>query len=202
MDPRTPCGSVVPIEENQAFREAHLATQALLGRCLMRIQQYERQTKLIVALSRLDIMDDRNDAAWKRRLEEVKTLSLGLLNRELLEDAIVSPSRAEAISNPQTVTLESGSTRLYRFLQISDEQHQQLTQDLDDMRVARNAFAHHFLDENDVFSLEGCEKANKGLERLYDQIERALARMMGFAQQFRSTQMAMRNALESACDGN
>ena len=70
------------------------------------------------------------------------------------------------------------------------------------MRVARNAFAHHFLDENDVFSLEGCEKANKGLERLYDQIERALARMMGFAQQFRSTQMAMLNALESACDGN
>ncbi|MCB1963595.1 MAG: OST-HTH/LOTUS domain-containing protein [Rhodocyclaceae bacterium] len=162
------------------------AVQRKLGRCLIRLQQYERLMKSLVADHRISgparaLMDIR-----AARVEALSKKTLGHLVGELTEniltpDAPVSdaPENDDAPDN-----LVEPNFQLQIKIALPDECYEETLAGLRTLVDVRNELVHHFLEKHDIWSETGCLDAQAYLDDCYQQVDTHYRELEGWAKDY------------------
>lgn len=158
--------------------EMQKQVQRHLGRCLMRIQQYEHMAKALAAHA--DLAGPANQLAdnQAKRIEKTSTASLGTLVKG--EGTIFTTLRALfTAGGPEPDALDESKLPAdqvafaIRFrIQMTEQQRSETVRELDAFVALRNRLVHHFMDDFDIFSDTGCAKALQHLHNSYAEIEK------------------------------
>jgi hypothetical protein len=94
----------------QTGPESQREVQRLLGRCLLRLQQYERLLKTLIARSEISGAVHEIESRLAERAAEVERLTLGSLMKSLFGEVVVIEGRAtdehaREPPDPKTVTI-------------------------------------------------------------------------------------------------
>lgn len=150
--------------------------QRLLGRCLLRIQQYERRMKALLAV-RADLRPgDDPDALHDARLGRLANKSLGTLVRQLFDEGVVAEAGDRKPSDGEPPT--DGVWMSIGFeLSLEPQRFAELRAALAELVKVRNDLVHHLIDRFDLWSEDGCVAAARHLEESYERVERHLAEL-------------------------
>lgn len=158
--------------------ELQKQVQRHLGRCLMRIQQFELIAKALAA--HVDLAGPAPELATiqSKRIDKASTASLGTLVkgegtaftnlRSLFSADDQEPDAMDESKLPQDQI--SLSFRYRRT--ISPEAKAEKLRELDTLVALRNRLVHHFMEDFDVFSEDGCTQALQHLQESYTEIDR------------------------------
>lgn len=160
--------TITPDEE--ALQTSQREVQRLLGRCLLRIQQYERLIKAIVAGHEMCGPASRINEIRTARAEAAATKTLGTLVGKLLGSYVVSgPGGDVSVDDP--VGEERATFGLRFQLSMGAEDYARTQKELAELVMLRNSLVHHFIDQHDLWTLDGCLRARAALEANYRQID-------------------------------
>ena len=154
--------------------------QRLLGRCLIRLQQYEKILKLMVASQEVSGTPQTLAGASAARLAEASDKTLGTLIGRLLDTYII-PAGYEP---PDRLPDQPGASIYVQFrmhLSIQPDAHDALKAELRELVTLRNTLVHHFIEQHDLWTVAGCLNAQQSLRRAYEDIDRHFNQLMTFA---------------------
>ena len=146
--------------------------QRKLGRCLLRLQQYERQLKAIVAHGELSGPADRLPIIREQKVACVQNKTMGTLMGMLTENFLTPPLPNEEESQTEVDVGEQIWLRYGYQLEMPDEHYETMKADLKELVDLRNKLVHHFIERFDLWSESGCQAADGFLEESYDTINR------------------------------
>lgn len=159
-------------------QELQKQVQRHLGRCLMRIQKFERIAKALAAHADLAGTALELAAIQKKRIDKTSTASLGTLVkgegtaftnlRNLFRADEEEPDALDENKVPQDQI--SFAFRYRRTL--SPEAKAKKLRELDILVALRNRLVHHFIEDFDVFTEDGCTQALQHLKESYAEIDR------------------------------
>lgn len=183
---------------DDAIKEPQREVQRLLGRCLMRIQQYEKLLKAVVANSEISGTPQNLDAARAKRIEDTSGKTLGTLARDLFETVIVaSESNTPPKENAHTTKQDFWvSTRF--SIELPDEDFAQIEDELREFVQLRNMLVHTFIEQHDLWSLEGCQSSQDALIDADMRIDRHLEQLQSWARALQETQQSQASFFQSA----
>lgn len=159
------------------MRNAQHEVQRLLGRCLMRLQQYERLLKALLASHTHAGPVHELEAIRKDREVEVARKTLGTLVGDLLGAFLVP---AEPGEPAESVADHADDRDRFSFLlqaQMPDTVLAKTREDLGELVRLRNSLVHNFLDQHDVWTLTGCQGAQEALVDAYERIDQHLGHL-------------------------
>jgi len=143
--------------------------QRLLGLCLLRLQQYERLMKGIVAHHDISGPAHELESIRAARVDDASTKTLGTLVGLLFGSCVVTEGAdtADAGANePEDVP----HIAMRMQLSMSAERYAQIQRDLKELVLLRNNLVHHFIDQHDLWSLDGCRAAHDALDAACERI--------------------------------
>jgi hypothetical protein len=155
--------------------------QRLLGRCLLRLQQYEQLIKLIVAHHELSGPAHALTDIRAAKVAGVANKSLGMMVKQLLGSYVVDESKDEEemlTDGPQDVI----SIGLRMNLVLSAEDYGRTRNDLQDLVSLRNQLVHHFIEQHDLWTPEGCRSACDELTAAYRRIDGCFEQLRSWAE--------------------
>jgi hypothetical protein len=153
-------------------KTAQREVQRLLGRCMLLIQQYERLMKALVSEAHIEGSEttlEHNMAASRSR---VSGMTLGMVANELFESVFVREDARQPDVNEYTGAGDEIWSVVRFQITTSAEDHEQTVSDAKDIVQLRNHLVHHFLEDHDLWSMEGCAKASEELIVAFDRIKR------------------------------
>lgn len=146
--------------------------QRLLGRCLLRIQQYERLLKAMLTHHELAGSLESLAAEQARRADKFADMTLGTLAKLLFESLVV-PEGYERNPVPEgKVPTDRVSMSISSRMEMSEQARAQAQAAIKELVDLRNQLVHHLLEMFDVWSEEGCVQAVRHLEESFDRIDR------------------------------
>lgn len=160
--------------------------QRHLGRCVLRLQQYERLIKAIVAHHEISGPAHALENIRAARVSDAATKTLGTVVAQLLGSYLVregDQSTAKEVDLPTEVN--AFSMRLN--LNVSAEDYIQIQSDLKDLVDLRNDLVHHFIDRHDLWTIDGCRSAQEALTAAYTRIDRHFEQLRGWAEHMDQT---------------
>jgi hypothetical protein len=167
---------------DQELQAQQRDVQRLLGRCLLRLQQYERLMKAVVAHHEISGPADALETIRAARIDDTSTKTLGTLVGQLFGSYIVTEgadTAADAAANePEDVIYFA--TRMQ--LSLSAEDYVRTQSDLKELVLLRNNLVHHFIDQHDLWSTHGCRTARDALVAAYARIDRHFEQLRGWAE--------------------
>jgi hypothetical protein len=154
--------------------------QRLLGRCLLRLQQYERLVKAIVAHHQVSVSVSPLKSNQEDRIEDAAGKTLGTLVGSLFEaffttDGVAKVAKADASDNNTLFTVKTS-------LPMSVEDYDRTQKDLKELVLLRNNLVHQFIDQHDLSSLDGCRDGHDFLVSAYGRIDQHFERLRGWAE--------------------
>lgn len=158
--------------------EVHLK----LGRCMLRLQQYECLTKAILADSKLSGSVDTLQARRQARIDEFKTLTLGQLVKQM-QVSYLLPSAGDGAQ----VTAEPplGLTQVWMSfrssMQLDPATLATTVQAMQELVELRNGLVHHLLEQFNIWTFDGCAAAAAHLDQSYDRIDRHMLELVAWA---------------------
>ena len=155
--------------------------QRLLGRCILRLQQYEKLLKAF--LVGVEISGEPQDLAsiGRERERPMGRKTLGTLVGELLGSYLIAEP-PQAASEPSADGAEGPATFSFHMKkQLSPEDHAQTASDMRELVDLRNMLVHHFAAEHDLWTAKGCRKAQAALISAYEQIDQSHGRLVDLA---------------------
>ena len=155
--------------------------QRLLGRCLLRLQQYERLMKAIVAHHDISGPAHSLEAIRAARIEETATRTLGTLVGLLLGSYVVT-GEGDAGNQDPDPPVDVISFRMRAQLNLSAEDYARTQDDLKDLVSLRNSLVHHFIDQHDLWTVDGCRAAQDALTAAYTRIDQHFEQLRGWAE--------------------
>jgi hypothetical protein len=160
---------------DEAAAEQQKEVQRKLGRCLMRLQQYEKLMKAVLAHHELSGPSVHLEAIRDKRVEEVSRQTLGQLVGSLTTSYLAidgpAPEQAPVTDDELDAQLPWLSIRL--SISMTPERHAETEADLRELVALRNELVHHLLEKFDIWSSDGCKAASDYLEEAYSQIDKA-----------------------------
>jgi hypothetical protein len=166
--------------------------QRRLGRCLLRLQQYEAQMKAVVALHDLGGTLSTLASVPARRSAELSMTNLGKVAERLFKTVIVPEGFSE--SDAADAALTTGTEVAFRTvvrIQMSRADFEKARQGVKDLVDLRNTLVHHLLELFDVCSEEGCVDAIDYLSNAYARVDEHLLQLRQWAESLdRSKQRA------------
>ncbi len=180
---------------DEALQALQREVQRLLGRCLLRLQQYERLIKAIMA--------DREISGPAHALEEVRAArmtatagkTLGTIVGELLGSYLVTKVEDTPI---QTATDTSDAHISFGFrLQLSDEDFARTENGLRELVLLRNNLVHHFIDQHDIGTLDGCRGGREALIEAYTRIDQHFEELRAWAEDMQKARRAFAGVVQS-----
>lgn len=149
--------------------------QRKLGRCMLRVQQYERLMKAMLAGMALEGTEATIESSLTVKATEVSDKTLGVLlqNYFLKEFLVDSGSNndqtesAETFAESQAIAAGLPYFKFRFQMQISPNDFEQTKQTLLKFRDLRNAVVHHLLDRFDLHDESGCLGAIAYLDTSY-----------------------------------
>ncbi|SHM78389.1 OST-HTH/LOTUS domain-containing protein [Roseovarius litoreus] len=155
--------------------------QRLLGRCLLRLQQYERLMKAVVVDHKLSGPMHDLETARAARIEDTALKTLGTLARDLLGSYLVAHDKDTAEETTTNPSENIDWFSMHITLGLSSSDLVQAENDLRDMVLLRNNLVHHFIDQHDLSSLDGCRRAQDALVEAYYRIDQHLGQLREWA---------------------
>ncbi len=159
-------------------------TLRLLGGCVLRLQQYERLLKVLLAQQNISGDLDAIEAQQARRARRLAGKTLGHLTRELFESRFMSGDHDADIPLPKDAP--RGSDKIYISLQVSmdlTEAQRQATKDaINELVDMRNELVHNLIDQYDFTTDEGCSAAIEHLTQCHARVDQHLQGLHEWAQ--------------------
>lgn len=155
--------------------------QRLLGRCLIRLQQYEYLLKAVVAFQEISGTTQTLSHAIDARRAEASDKTLGTLIGRLFGGYIV-PDGDEPSSEPEDPAEDSFHFNLRMHLSLPRDCYETLKADLRELVTLRNTLVHHFINQHDLWTVDGCLQAQDALNRTYAEIDRHFEQLRTFAE--------------------
>jgi len=170
--------------------------QRLLGQCLLRLQQYERLLKAMIAAQAFSGTPEAFPRTLDTRKAEVARKTLGMLIGCLMGDYI----RKESGDVPDDMP-DHESESVYLSIQIQlnlpDEGYESLKADLGALVTMRNKLVHHFIEMHDLWTVQGCLRAQTELHYAYAEIDRHFGQLCTFAGYMDETKRAFSELVQS-----
>lgn len=154
--------------------------QRKLGRCLLRLQQYEILLKALVAHGDIAGPPAGLQAVREAQLACAQKKTLGTLVGMLTERHLTSAEEDDRTDEPQG---DGGIWFRFRFqVGLDANQHQATTAALKDLVDLRNELVHHFLQRFNIWESQGCIDADAYLDASYETIDGHYITLRGWAQ--------------------
>lgn len=174
------------------LKVAQHEVQRLLGRCLLRLQQYEILMKRILALHDVSGPSPALVARQDKRVTKLATTNLGLLVQQLFETFVVVRKGNGIEDDSDTSPLDTGANEQVRIrtvmqMEMEPEDFATTKKAVEDLVDMRNALVHHFIEKFDMWSVDGCASGAQHLVACHDRID-------GHFEQLRSWAVAMQEA--------
>lgn len=167
---------------DDALQTLQREVQRLLGRCLLRLQQYERLIKAIMAHHEISGPAHALETIRAARVSDTARKTLGTLVGDLLGSYVVT----NEIGTPLKATTNSpedvASCSFRTNLSLSDADFARTENELKELVLLRNSLVHHFIDQHDLWSLDGCRGAHDALVAAYSRIDQHFEQLRGWAE--------------------
>ena len=170
--------------------------QRKLGRCLLRLQQYEILLKALVAHGDIAGSPAELQSVKDAQVANAQKKTLGTLVGMLTERHLTS-----AEGGHSTDELQGDGGMWFRFrLQVGLDasQHQATTAALKELVDLRNELVHHFLQRFNIWELQGCMAADAYLDASYETIDGHYLTLRGWAQAMDEARAAMASFMSTA----
>ena len=155
--------------------------QRLLGRCLLRVQQYERLLKAMLAHHELAGPMDTLEDQRVERAEKLSDKSLGLLVKALFESYVVPEGfERELLPDDKAPTDRIAMAFSFR-LSMAPEDWSRTKAAIEELVDLRNGLMHHLIEQFNVWTEDGCVEAIRHLEESYDRIDRHFLELVSWA---------------------
>jgi len=172
------------MEQEQSLRTLARRASRKLGRCILRLQQYELLMKKVMANSEISGYLDELESNQNKRKTAVASKTLGQLVGELTGSFLSSATEAP----PQNVNdgdAELSPTRphfKYRLeIEMAEKDYLRITKELSQLVTLRNELVHHFLERYNLWDESGCQDANTYLDEAYQTIDTHFRVLHGWA---------------------
>lgn len=157
--------------------------QRLLGRCMLRLQQYERLMKAVLARHELAGPVDTLEQQKSARIEKLADKSLGTLVKTLFESYVVTdgmPHR-ELLDDSKVPT--DRISMAFRFtISMTEERRAKTKAGVEELVALRNDLVHHLIERFDLWCDDGCIAAIGHLMEAYSRIDGHYLELRGWAQ--------------------
>lgn len=144
--------------------------QRKLGRCLLRLQQYEILLKALVAHSEIsgpaEALQDIRDA----QVSSTQKKTLGTLVGMLTERSLALPGTPETEEDSAQDINSIWCSFRFR-LELDEQRYQTTIGALKELVDLRNELVHHFLQRFNIWELQACADANAYLDASYETID-------------------------------
>lgn len=180
-----------PAPESTRMTELQRTVQLKLGGCLLRLQQYERLLKAMVANTSLAGEPAQLQALRDAQVASVHKTTLGGLVGLFTGGALHVEDESAPVH--ETDDKSPGDRVWFSFQQrmvMSAEQHEAIIAELKELVDLRNELVHHLLDRFDLGRLDGCEAAMAYLDDSRATIDRHYQTLRTWAEHMGSV-MAM-----------
>lgn len=146
----------------------------------MRLQQYEKLMKGIVAHHEISAAGSPLASDQEQRIADAASKTLGTLVGTLLgsyvtTDAMENTSERDARDDFMSFKMKVN-------LHTSIEDYDRIQSDLKDLVLLRNNLVHHFIDQHDLWSLDGCRTARDTLTATYSRIDEHFEQLRSWAE--------------------
>lgn len=166
---------------DEAQQTLQREVQRLLGRCLLRLQQYERLIKTIIAHHEISGPIHALKTVQAELVANTARQTLGTLVGDLLGSYVVPSEIGTSVKamgrHPEDVI----SFGMRMHLELSDADFAQTENELRELVLLRNNLVHHFIDQHDLGSLDGCRSAHDALVAAYSRIDKHFEQLRGWA---------------------
>lgn len=194
------CQSTVDVDG--VLKALQHEVQRKLGRCMLRLQQYERSFKAMVAGIAVEGPVKQLQAAQDQKLADMRTKTLGTLVgmftgnhlTAALSDVEARPDD-DTGSGIQSVDVAWASIRFN--ISMSPELYAQSKDGLAKLVALRNDLVHHLIERFDIFDENGCRAAVTHLDACYEQIDAHFERLNDWAKSLAETQALASSFLQS-----
>lgn len=146
--------------------------QRKLGRCLLRLQQYERLMKAMVAHGELSGPANQLHAIREQKIASAQKKTMGTLVGMFTESHMTLPAPDEETSQPE---IDPGDQNWFSYryqIEMPAEHFEATKAALKELVDLRNELVHHFIERFDLWSAPGCSAADGFLEESYETIDR------------------------------
>ncbi|MCX7166604.1 MAG: OST-HTH/LOTUS domain-containing protein [Rhodocyclales bacterium] len=157
--------------------------QRKFGRNLIRLQQYERLIKALVAEHDIAGPIDELHSIKARQIEAVSKKTLGQVVGDLT-GAYIAPAIPESASlqddgHPGDPNV--AWARISFKIEMKEDDFKETERKLADLVNLRNELVHHFLEKYDIWTEEGCLTAGIYLDDCFKQIDTHYEKLRGWA---------------------
>lgn len=170
--------------------------QRKLGRCLLRLQQYEILLKALVAYGDVAGPPAGLQAVRDAQVACAQKKTLGTLVGMLAERHLTSAEQNESTDEPRG---DGGIWFRFRFrVGLDASQHQATTAALKELVDLRNELVHHFLQRFNIWESQGCIDADAYLDASYETIDGHYLTLRGWAQGMDEARAALASFMSTA----
>ena len=155
--------------------------QRLLGRCLLRLQQYEKLLKTLLAHHELAGPAHELQSRLAARIKDFQTDTLGTLVKTLFESYVEVKGNERAIADDQESSDQTETIGFRTSMQMTEDRFAAKRSALKDLVGLRNDLVHHLIDRFDLWSDDGCAGAVVHLNASYARIDVHLVELQQWA---------------------
>lgn len=165
--------------------------QRRIGRCMLRLQQYERLMKAILAHHELAGPVETLDAQRATRTEKLSDKTLGTLVRSLFETYVVADGYERDLLPEDKTPSDRISMAVSLRITMEPERLAETRAAVEELVAMRNELVHHFIERFDLRSNDGCEAALRYLEGCYELVDRHCVELTDWARDMGRAQALM-----------
>jgi hypothetical protein len=176
--------------------------QHKLGRCMIRLQQYERLLKAMVATIAVEGPVEQLQVVQDTQVAGARNKTLGQLVGMFTGDHLVATSSdVEVVQDDDTSSGGQSANVAWasmRFnISMTPERHTETKAGLAELVVLRNDLVHHFIERFDIFDEDGCRAAISHLDTCDEQIEGHFGRLKDWTTSLAETKALASSFLQS-----
>lgn len=175
--------------------------QRKLGRCMIRLQQYERLMKALVANMALEGPPEQLQAMRDQQVACAGTKTLGTLVGMLTGSYLtVSPSQGQPAPEDAEADAKSPNRAWFRMrfsMAMPPERHAQTKLALAELVGMRNDLVHCLLERFDIGQESGCRAADAHLDACFEQIDGHFQDLTGWAKSMENARALSASFMQS-----
>jgi hypothetical protein len=169
--------------ESDVKNEQH-EVQRKMGRCLLRLQQYEVLLKSIAAHQAIEGPGNKLQAIRDEKVDALRNKTLGhlvgVLTGSYLTTDLSESTESDATSSDGNVPA-TGWFRMRSTVAMSPEAYAETVEQLRELVTLRNDLVHHLVEKFNVWTLDGCRDATAYLDAAYLTIDSNYASLSALA---------------------
>lgn len=185
-------------EFSTRLSEMQHSVQRKLGRCMLRLQQYEAMLKRMLPYASFSSQPAQLPVLLDDASNSIKSKTLGSLVR-MLTEAYLRPPILETSHLNHTPPGKSDivwfSSRAKLVFDV--EYYEAIKSNLKDLVNLRNELAHHFLDRFDIACIDSCAEADAFLDNSYRSIDSHFSTLSQWAKTMNDVQALIASVLQS-----